>query len=197
MVDKATLRSQLRQRGRSLSSQDRETRSIPIRHALLALLTELNPQRIALYIPLPDEPDLTPLFPMLLDRSEVYLPRCVDTETMVMHRFLPGDELTPGALPMLREPKAHAPIVEPQWLDLIVVPAMAFDRDGFRLGRGRGFYDRYLRETRAYTVGVSLGLMEIDTLPRDEWDVPLDQILSPLTLPSRGVTSELFPPTNY
>ncbi len=177
--DKGALRKLMRQLGRELDPAERDLRSRTIRTALSALIAELRPQRIALYLALPDEPDLAPLLPELARDYELYLPRVVDRETIAMHRYSPGDSLEEGASFHLVEPTGDAPVVEPARLDLIVVPALAYDREGYRLGRGGGYYDRYLRQTRAYTVGVSLGLGEIEALPREPWDIPLDQILSP------------------
>ena len=78
------------------------------------------------------------------------------------------------------QPKRRAPVVEP---DLILVPLIAIDRAGTRLGRGKGHYDRALgrlKRTRARLVGVGWASQLLaDTIPVDEWDVPLDAFASP------------------
>lgn len=94
-------------------------------------------------------------------------------------RFLAGDPLEPGPFGML-QPRLKAPVVEP---DLILVPLIAIDGRGTRLGRGKGHYDRALprlRRNGARLIGVGWRLQRlVDTIPADEWDVPLDAFASP------------------
>jgi 5-formyltetrahydrofolate cyclo-ligase len=78
------------------------------------------------------------------------------------------------------QPKRSAPVVEP---DLILVPLIAIDGRGTRLGRGKGHYDRalvHLHKMRVQLIGVGWSLQSLaDTIPADEWDVPLDGFASP------------------
>jgi len=94
-------------------------------------------------------------------------------------KFRAGDPLTPGPFGIM-QPKRSAPVVEP---DLILVPLIAIDGNGTRLGRGKGHYDRALgrlRKSRALLIGVGWSLQHVaDTIPTDEWDVPLDGFASP------------------
>jgi 5-formyltetrahydrofolate cyclo-ligase len=94
-------------------------------------------------------------------------------------RFLAGDPLVPGPFGIM-QPKRNAPVVEP---DVILVPLIAIDRRGTRLGRGKGHYDRALvrlKKSGARLVGVGWPLQLLaDTIPTDEWDVPLDAFVSP------------------
>lgn len=94
-------------------------------------------------------------------------------------RFLAGDPLAPGPFGIL-QPKATAPRVEP---DLILVPLIAVDPDGTRLGRGKGHYDRVigrLKRSGAKLIGVGWPLQRLeDSIPADPWDVPLDAFASP------------------
>ena len=94
-------------------------------------------------------------------------------------RFRAGDPLEPGPFGMM-QPSLRAPIVEP---DLILVPLVAIDRRGTRLGRGKGHYDAALarlRKSGARLVGVGWAMQLLDqAIPADEWDVPLDGFASP------------------
>jgi len=94
-------------------------------------------------------------------------------------KFRAGDPLEPGPFGIL-QPKRRTPVVEP---DLILVPLIAIDGNGTRLGRGKGHYDRaliHLKKTGARLVGVGWPLQHLDeTIPADEWDVPLDAFASP------------------
>ena len=94
-------------------------------------------------------------------------------------RFVAGDPLVPGPFGIM-QPKPTAPPVDP---DLVLVPLIAVDPHGIRLGRGKGHYDRALvrlRKGGARLIGVGWPLQRLtETIPADEWDIPLDAFASP------------------
>ena len=94
-------------------------------------------------------------------------------------RFRAGDPLDAGPIGMM-QPKLNAPVVEP---DLILVPLIAIDGQGTRLGRGKGHYDRALarlKRSGARLVGVGWPLQRLaKTIPADDWDIPLHGFASP------------------
>ena len=94
-------------------------------------------------------------------------------------RFRAGDPLAPGPFGIM-QPKGSAPAVEP---DLILVPLIAIDGNGSRLGRGKGHYDRALRalrKTGAKLIGVGWQVQRLEEeIPADPWDVPLHAFASP------------------
>jgi 5-formyltetrahydrofolate cyclo-ligase len=94
-------------------------------------------------------------------------------------KFRAGDPLVAGPFGII-QPSRRAPMVEP---DLILVPLIAVDGRGTRLGRGKGHYDRALARLKkggAMLVGIGWGLQRlVETIPSDEWDIPLDAFASP------------------
>ena len=94
-------------------------------------------------------------------------------------RFRAGDPLQPGPFGLM-QPKLSAPIVDP---DLVLIPLIAVDGIGTRLGRGKGHYDRALsrlRKSGARLVGVGWALQRLTTpIPADAWDVPLNAFATP------------------
>ncbi|MFL6730036.1 MAG: 5-formyltetrahydrofolate cyclo-ligase, partial [Sphingomicrobium sp.] len=94
-------------------------------------------------------------------------------------RFLAGDPLEPGPFGMMQPAKRH-PVVEP---DLVLVPLIAIDGRGTRVGRGKGHYDRaliHLKKIGARLVGVGWAIQRLaDPIPADEWDIPLNGFASP------------------
>ena len=94
-------------------------------------------------------------------------------------RFLAGDPLEPGPFGIMQPAKRHPP-VQP---DLVLVPLIAIDGQGTRLGRGKCHYDRALislKKSGARLVGVGWPMQRLpQTIPADEWDVPLNAFASP------------------
>ena len=94
-------------------------------------------------------------------------------------RFLAGDPLEPGPFGMMQPARRH-PVVQP---DLLLVPLIAVDGCGTRLGRGKGHYDRALvrlKKNGARLIGVGWQIQRLgETIPSDEWDIPLDAFASP------------------
>ncbi len=94
-------------------------------------------------------------------------------------RFIAGDPLEPGPFGIMQPARRH-PVVEP---DLVLVPLIAVDGAGTRLGRGKGHYDRALtrlKKSGARLIGVGWAMQRLtEAIPADAWDVPLDGFASP------------------
>lgn len=165
-MDKPALRRWARKVWRTL---DRETLARQVVENLAPWLARWGFQDILLYHPLPHELDLTPL----LERhpARYYLPK-VAGEELSVHPFGP---LAPGPFGLL-EPTT--PPVDPGDLDLVVVPGLAFDQEGYRLGHGQGYYDRFLASVQAVTAGVVPEALLLPRLPRDPWDVPVGHLVT-------------------
>jgi 5-formyltetrahydrofolate cyclo-ligase len=105
-------------------------------------------------------------------------PRRPELGPLRFHRWAPGASLVAGPFGLL-EPDADEPALAP---DILLVPLLAFDRSGARLGYGQGHYDRTLRTLRAakpiLAVGLAFAAQEMAELPQNPNDEPLDVILT-------------------
>jgi 5-formyltetrahydrofolate cyclo-ligase len=97
---------------------------------------------------------------------------------LIWHVWQPSELLQKGAYGIL-EPNSESPILAPNNVDLILVPAVALDRQGYRLGYGGGYYDR-LRAHPSWsdipTIGITFDFAIVGSIPIDPWDLPLDAI---------------------
>jgi 5-formyltetrahydrofolate cyclo-ligase len=106
---------------------------------------------------------------------EVALPR-VQGDRLCFHLW-DGSPLVPGSFG-IPEPAAGLPLVSASELDVILVPGLAFDAAGGRLGNGGGFYDRVLAEPRGLAVGTCWSAQVVDAVPMDPWDQHVDALLT-------------------
>lgn len=109
----------------------------------------------------------------------VLLPRVVpESGELTLHVYQPGDALSESGFGV-REPVEDSPCVAPQLVDLVLVPAIAFDARGFRLGYGKGFYDRLLPTlARAERVGLAFELSLLPQLPNEDHDVAVQRVVT-------------------
>jgi 5-formyltetrahydrofolate cyclo-ligase len=114
------------------------------------------------------------------ERKTVCVPKVISKEAgMKAVRINSFVELKPGRFGIL-EPGESCPEVPKQDIDLVLVPGLAFDRKGGRIGYGAGFYDRFLMDCRKTTlkVGVAYDFQVLSKVPTDELDVRLDAIVT-------------------
>ena len=112
----------------------------------------------------------------LLKEKEVVVPYCTDKEgNMICVKINSLDDLKEGSF-SIQEPKN--PIEFPkEKIDFAIVPGIAFDREGYRLGYGKGYYDRFLENIKPFKLGVCQKEFFKDSLPHDEYDVKMDSVL--------------------
>ncbi|GHG02064.1 5-formyltetrahydrofolate cyclo-ligase [Deinococcus piscis] len=138
-----------------------------------ALLRQLGARRVLAYHALPGEPDLSTLqhsFQLLTTRARVRPER-----RLTVHEWVTATEVSPLGV---RQPPRDTPQIPVSEIDAAVLPALSFDRRGFRLGYGGGFYDRFLAGLTRPTIGVTHSALLLDQLPHEAHDVPLHWIVT-------------------
>ncbi len=179
------VRRSMRARRRALPPRKREQLSRKLIHSLVRSPLLHRAQRIAAYFPNDGEVDLSALFPILRARGRrIYLPTLMRSRLC----FLPCTAETPLLLNRygIPEPSVSARHkIAPQALDLVLLPLVAFDSEGNRLGMGGGYYDRsfaFLRQREYWLkptlIGVAYDFQQVKKLAAQPWDIPLDGVIT-------------------
>ena len=150
----------------------------PLLDAFLALPEVESAGTVLLFYGVGREPDTAELIDALWQRGKaVALPRCLPGRGMEARRIVPGARLVCSAYG-IPEPDQECPVVQRDKIDLILVPNLCCDRQGFRLGHGGGYYDRYLAGYSGMTVSLCPDAWLREQLPRDEYDLPVGLVLT-------------------
>jgi len=193
-ASKVELRRSLLLARQSLPTAEWRQKSDRLTSHLQASAVFARAQTILAYFSFRQEPDLSPLF--LDSRRRWGFPRCVG-DTLIWHIWTPRDPhlLAMGAYG-IPEPQPTAPTLEPSEVDLILVPAVACDYQGYRLGYGGGYYDRLLSSAQwasKPTIGIMFEFAYLQQLPIDPWDKPLRGICTETGLLTFEPNSECNP----
>ena len=178
---KLALRRQVRAAVQALPMEKRSDLSAKARARLLEQPTWRNARTILFYAPLPEELDVWPLIAEAESACKaVCLPRfMVEWGAYVACRIESVQEEIQTGHFGIREPVESCATVELKRLDLILVPGIGFDRQGRRLGRGKGFYDRLLANVEGKTCGVAFDEQMVERIPIGPHDRNVNCILTP------------------
>ncbi|WP_456369776.1 5-formyltetrahydrofolate cyclo-ligase [Thermodesulfatator atlanticus] len=177
---KKTLRKKILAKRNALSKERRKEFSEKIKNYLLKSPYYLKSQKILFYASFGSEVETFEMIKEALAQGkEVYLPKTyVSQKKLRLFRVNSLKELKKGAYGIL-EPEEEKQEISPEELDLIILPGVAFDKKGGRLGYGGGFYDRLLEQApQAIKVALGFGCQLCDELPLEAHDVPADVIIT-------------------
>jgi 5-formyltetrahydrofolate cyclo-ligase len=168
MTSKQELRKMIRQRKQQHSVGELSDVNHPAIQKAHTLL---------LYSALPDEvPTQTLLDKLTAQGKTVLLPKVVSDEDMELRHYTGKADLQQGAFGIM-EPCGKV-FTDYDSIDVAIVPGMAFDQQGHRLGRGKGYYDRFLAKIpKVYKIGLCFSWQLVDEVPCDEHDIIMDEII--------------------
>ena len=138
-------------------------------------------KNILCYASLPEEAGTMALIEHALTSAKnVFLPRC-NGNNLVICQITALIQLEKGAFDVL-EPIKQCPLAGIEEMDLALVPGLAFDETGYRLGYGKGYYDRLLKDTKVQTLGVFYSMQLVQALPRMPHDQPVKALCSEIEI---------------
>lgn len=186
-MEKQELRALIRQQKQHFSPEELRQLSVPIIDRLLENPKVRQSHVILLYHSLPDEVYTHSLLDILAaEGKNVLLPVVIGDGMMTTQIYRGNFLLHEGAFHIM-EPQAtlndtdgKEPSISP---DVAIIPGMVFDLQGNRIGRGKGYYDRYLQQLykqgiRPYTIGLCFPFQIVDHIPTETHDVPVDEVIS-------------------
>lgn len=172
-MDNKALRKQALQARRALSEEQRWRFSKQICELVYPLLKDA--QHIALYMASEEEVDLSFLLLPLLKEKNVYVPVCQADGIMDLCRLYGDSRMKENTYGIL-EPEVQEAI-DPALIEVILVPMVAYDAQGHRLGHGMGYYDRYLAKSSALRIGVAFSCQKVDQIDAQPHDQAMDHIV--------------------
>lgn len=181
-AEKATLRSHYRAQRRSLSLQYQEQASLDVVKQFIPIAQQYKPNSVALFIANDGElstdkiarwcwdNDITTLLPVVKNAKQ---------GLMTFHTYSEDSVLSANQFGIL-EPSVDAPSMSTDAIDLVLLPLVAFDQHGHRLGMGGGFYDRAFANCHNVLLfGIAHDCQQTAALPVDSWDISLRGVITP------------------
>ena len=168
---------------RGMTEEERAEKNEKICKNMLASATFRYADILLMFYPKSDEIDLRRVAEAALAAGKkIAFPRCnAEDHTMVFHYVSSLDELSPGSYNIM-EPDASLPVFSPKTAEntnvVCIVPAVVFDKKGFRIGYGGGYYDRYLAGFRGTKIGFAYRDFIVNFVPHGRFDLTVDVMIT-------------------
>lgn len=175
---KEQLRRELKRERARVLKEDRQAWDRAIAENLYKVPAYSEAKRVMIYLSFGWEVNTWPIVEDLQAKGkEVFVPVVQNKpKALLATAFTSRDELVPAVFGIL-EPQPGTPTIAPELLDLVVVPGVVFSPEGYRVGYGGGYYDRFLAQTSAQTAGLVYSSF-IRQLDPDPWDRPVDFLVT-------------------
>jgi 5-formyltetrahydrofolate cyclo-ligase len=173
--EKAKIRRRIRNKKNVLSDMEKSHSSIAVFEKIEALPEFINAKSILLFWSLPDELPTHNFIVKWSAKKQMLLPM-VKGDKMLIKPFTNTEDLRKSDIGIW-EPEAQKEYL--RQIDLVIVPGIAFDKAKNRLGRGKGYYDRYFNNKNITKIGVCYDFQLLEIIPTEPFDVRMDKIITP------------------
>lgn len=174
MLNKSDIRNSIKELKKKQSLDYYPVHSQIIADKIERLPQFIHSQTIAMYWPLPMEVDLTPLIRKYSTSKSILLP-VVSDDDIVFCQFEGESQMKKNRYNIL-EPTGKI-FSDIQHIETLIIPGITFDYSGNRLGRGKGYYDRFLSTSKAFKIGVCFEFQLLETIPALTHDVKMDMVI--------------------
>jgi 5-formyltetrahydrofolate cyclo-ligase len=174
--EKKALRREIRQRKQLVSEVEKARLSHLLCQQVEALPEWQEARTVLLYHALGDEVSTQDLLQRWAGQKTLLLP-VVDGDDLLLKPYQPQAAMTPNRWDILEPTTDTEVFSDYQAIALALIPGMAFDADGHRLGRGKGYYDRLLPRLSCPTIGICFPFQKVEKIPVEPWDIPVQRVL--------------------
>jgi 5-formyltetrahydrofolate cyclo-ligase len=183
MLARDRLRQEMKARRAALPPVERIRCAEAVGHYLLSQQAVQQAQHVAGYWAVAGEVSLHAVAPRVAASASYLLPRLGPEGTLRFARWTPKVDLIPNRYGIPEPGVDLADCLAPEQLDLVLIPLLAFDARGNRVGMGGGWYDRSFayrlqRTAKPFMVGVAYAFQQVDAIAAEPWDVPLDAVVT-------------------
>lgn len=190
-MNRQQLRQSLRNKRRALSKTEQQISETQLTAQLAQHTLFLSSQTIAFYVAHEGEMNLASLLQIAWQqKKQCYLPILTDEKQLLFAQHQKQEVLIPNRYQIPEPSLKSATLISPKEIDLVLVPLLAFDSQGNRLGMGAGYYDRTFaflnhtpRPSKPFLLGIAYEWQRVDQLSAESWDVKLNGICT-----ERGIT---------
>ncbi len=180
---KQPLKSEIFEKRNSLSKEEIKEKSDKIKDNLFSLKEFEEAKNIMFYVSANSESDTQEIIKELLNNKEktIVVPYTIKGDfKLYISELKDFNELEPKTFEILEPKEPYTREFNTDKLDLVIVPGIAFDKKGHRIGYGYGYYDRFLKTIRkdAVKIGLAFDFQLIEKIPEEEHDVPMDIVVT-------------------
>jgi 5-formyltetrahydrofolate cyclo-ligase len=180
MEEKKQIRKRMQAKLQQLTDEEKQTYDKQIAEKLYELPQWKNADTIAITISKGKEIDTIPIIKQAWSEGKtVSVPKCdPTTKSMAFRQITSFSQLESVYFGLLEPIETVTSEVNKSDMDIIIVPGICFSKNGYRIGYGGGYYDRYLQHVSALTVSLAYCFQVVDSLPIEEHDVPVQMIIT-------------------
>ena len=182
MLEKQIIRKRIKALVKKLTEQEKLRLSQQITTKLELNECFIKAQTIVLFASLPDEVDTSLLLLKYKNKKNILLP-VVEGDNLLLRRFQNFNHLQKGAFGIQEPIACDNAFTNLKQVDLVITPGVAFDQSLHRLGRGKGFYDRFLSQqaiSQAYKIGICFPCQLVSKLPTEAHDILMNEVITAL-----------------
>jgi len=173
-MDKKELRKYIKSQVSSISSEDREVLSKSVTESILITPEWKKAEEVFLFSSIPDEIDTKYLIESALSENKRVILPVIRGEEIDLY-YYDSNKIVVGTFGIL-EPSTDSEKATVGDIDLAIIPGRAFTKEGKRLGRGKGYYDRLLPSLSCLKWGICYPCQIVDDIAVDPWDIPMDKV---------------------
>ena len=174
ILDKPSLRRMVSQLKKLMTDSEKQRQADAVFTRIEQLLQFTDAEDVAVYWSLNDEIDTSRFIEKWYNKKRIWLPVVVGDD-LIFKQFEGISKMTAGAFGIL-EPTGQQ-LDNVSQINLIIVPGVAFDLHNNRMGRGRGFYDRLLANSKAFKIGTAYSCQIFNQIPIEETDIPMNLVV--------------------